>query len=200
MEQIKSNNFKTTVIMENLINRVKNIFSKPVETKEEVVAEKKEAIINLDKEFNLGIINNKEFYHWLKQEIKSLAAEQKVAKRDRKDTKHPCPEERKYNPGKACDVVRENGWNLRASYAIYYILRHKRDFKWENITMKSGSYSWSWSCGWGLPDGFKEAIKDIDPNFYEGWGYSLRQLVVGLVKKYVKEVNEGEQQKALCNC
>jgi hypothetical protein len=138
MEQIKSNNFKTTVIMENLINRVKNIFSKPVETKEEVVAEKKEAVIDLDKEFTLDVINTKEFVQWLKQDIKNLVADQKIAKRDRKDVNHPCPEKRVYLH--AADRVNSNREKLRFRYLLYYLLRKVRDFRWDQYRVIDHKY------------------------------------------------------------
>jgi hypothetical protein len=39
-----------------------------------------ETIKTLDKELNLSIINNKEFFLWLKQQIKDLVADQKNCK------------------------------------------------------------------------------------------------------------------------
>jgi len=124
--------------MENLISKVKNIFTKSTESKEEAVKtvevempKKNEAIINLDKEFTLDVINTKEFVQWLKQDIKRLVKEQKIAKRDRKDVKHPCPEKRVYSPYKAADLVILNREKLRIMYLIYYLLRKVKDFKWD---------------------------------------------------------------------
>lgn len=134
MEQIKSNNFKTIVIMENLINKVKNIFSKPEETTKEekrVAEEKKEAKINLTDGFTLDAINTKEFVQWLKQDIKERVADQKIAKRDRKDVNHPCPKERVYSVYKAAENVIQNRQDLRFRYFIYYLLRKVKDFKWD---------------------------------------------------------------------
>ena len=143
MEQIKSNNIKTEVIMENLISKVKNIFSKPTETiveepvKEEV---KKEGAINLEQDFTLDAINTKEFVQWLKQDIKDLVADQKVAKRDRKDTKHPCPDKRVYKTWEAQYAAQENSRKLRYRYFLYYLLRKEKDFRWDTYQVKVYHY------------------------------------------------------------
>lgn len=158
-----------------------------------------ETIKTFDKELNLSIINNKEFFLWLKQQIKDLVADQKIAKRDRKDTRHPCPDQRKYGPYEAWERANSNGFTLRVYYAIYYILRHRRDFKWENITMKRTN-GWTWSCGYNLPEGFKDAIKDIDPGFSYEWYYPVRKIFGDLVERFcIEKANEWRAEKALCH-
>ena len=190
MEQIKSNNFKTIVIMENLINRVKNIFSKPAETKEEVVAEKKEAIINLDEEFTLDVINTKEFVQWLKQDIKNLVADQKIAKRDRKDVNHPCPKERVYGYYKAIDKVNSNRERLRIRYLLYYLLRKVRDFKWDLFCVKTNKYYSGQrfiNYDYTLVEYMFDRSCKIDKilSNHENWNYVQSQ-ILEMVKDYVK--------------
>jgi hypothetical protein len=159
-----------------------------------------ETKINFDKEFSLSIINNKAFVLWLKEQIKSLVADQKIAKRDRKDARHPCPEKRKYGTYEAWMRANSNGLTLRIYYAIYYILRHRRGFEWEKITMKKSGSGWSWSCGWGLPDGLLEAVRNIDKTFDGDLAYPVRRELGNLVEKFCTEkVNEWNTEKALCH-
>ena len=50
--------------------------------------------IDLTKDFTMGDIMSTEFFLYFKNYIKEMVEDQKIAKRDRKDEKHPCPEKR----------------------------------------------------------------------------------------------------------
>lgn len=157
-------------------------------------------ITNIESTINLSTIANKEFVLWLKQEIKDLVADQKIAKRDRKDERHPCPDERKYKPYEAWERANSNGVKLRIYYAVYHVLRHHREFKWEEITMKKGSW-WNFETYNWMKE-FADAAEEIDMNFSKGWDWSwwLRRELGNLVEKFcVKKVNEWNAEKALCH-
>lgn len=152
--------------------------------------------ISIDNKINLGIINNKEFIRWFKQEIKALVEDQRIAKRDRKDEKHPCPENRKYSIFSARDRVQTNKDTLRTWYAIYYTLRHNREFDWSTFEIEKGLHIWNPNI-WSMKtedcktfDAFiKDATKRIDPGFDP---YGIEHTIASLVEKYVKDVKEKE--------
>ena len=149
-----------------------------------------------DNIINLDIINSKDFVLWMKQQIKSLVASQKIAKRDRKNSRHPCPEKRVYSPSDALMKVDINRRVLRTYYIIYHILRHRRSFAWDKITMiRNGS-------GWTTPSGvlnefWNEALA-FDSGFACDW-YSVVNILGELADNFVKDVKE-RSQKALCHC
>ena len=58
---------------------------------------------------------------------------------------------------------------------------------------------WTWSCGYNLPEGFKDAIKDIDPGF-SYWYYPVRKIFGDLVERFcIEKANEWRAEKALCH-
>lgn len=151
-----------------------------------------------DNIINLDIINSKDFVLWMKQQIKSLVADQKIAKRDRKDSRHPCPEKRVYGTYEAWVKVNSNRSILRTYYAIYHILRHKRDFAWEKITMTKRE-SGRWSTSNDALAEFWNAALSFDPGFSCcGW-YETVYILGRLAEGFVKDVKE-RSQKALCHC
>jgi hypothetical protein len=166
MEQIKSN-FKTAIIMETKIN--------------------------LDKPINLSILNTKDFVLWFKQEIKNLVEDQKISKRDRKDVRHPCPEKRKYNTYEAYFRVLGNRETLRIYYALYYTLRHNKDFDWAKY-----EYSKDRSFTSDFVVEVENFCKPIDPEFV-GY-YEFKKVLGNLVYKYAEKVVREGAEKALCNC
>ena len=152
-----------------------------------------ETKINLENTTNLSIINNKEFISWLKGEIKELAKLQKIAKRDRKDAKHPCPDQRVYSFYEAPLKVGAYRWRLRNYYALYYLLRRKRDIDWEQVSIKKEC------CWWSITNGreiMESELRELDPGL-EISAYEMGELV----KRYMSEgVNAREESKALCHC
>ena len=157
-----------------------------------------ETKINLDKPINLSIINTKNFVLWFKQEIKNLVEDQKISKRDRKDTHHPCPENRKYNPLEAYYRVLGNRDTLRNYYALYYTLRHCKDINWEDFSFTITEKRWSkYEWNKSLFDRVIDIVKPIDPYLAEGSNFSYD--IGDLVTKYAKDVINKGAEKALCN-
>lgn len=152
----------------------------------------------------LGIINTKEFALWFKNKIKTVAEDQKVAKRDRKFSKHPCPEKRVYDTWTAGEVVIRNRWKLRVYYAFYYILRKKRDFKWDVFefteeTRRSGAKYYDWKYEFTRAEYLFDACA-IDHKLLSDH-FNTKYVVnefLALVHEYVNECKV--EEKALCNC
>lgn len=91
--------------------------------------------INLTTTYTFDQFLSKEFVLFLKEEIKSIVVDQKIAKRDRKDVNHPCPEKRKYTPSQAYWRVLDNRSILNFLYSFYYFLRHNKDWDWSKAVM-----------------------------------------------------------------
>ncbi len=148
-------------------------------------------------DINLSIIDNKNFTLWLKERIKSLVLDQKIAKRDRKDSRHPCPEKRKYSPYEAWMRVLSNRTTLYVYYTIYHVLRHTRDVRWEDVVLKKNINTWTWSCGHALPDGFMKKASELYPDASD-YCWLIRRGIEELVVDYIKSIGiEVREQKAL---
>lgn len=94
--------------------------------------------INLTNTYTFNQFLSKEFVLFLKEEIKSIVADQKIAKRDRKDANHPCPEKRVYSCYKAFYKVLENRDTLDSLYNIYYFIRKNKDnVDWDKVYIKN---------------------------------------------------------------
>ena len=89
--------------------------------------------IDLTKDFTMMDIISKEFVFYVRDYIKELAEDQKIAKRDRKDTKHPCPEKRKYTPEEAYYRVLDQRGTLSILYEVYYFMKKNKDYNWSLI-------------------------------------------------------------------
>ena len=98
------------------------------------------ANINFNEDYRLTNIVSKEFVLFLKEEIKTLVVDQKIAKRDRKDVNHPCPEKRKYTPYQAYWQVINNRSKLNFLHNFYYFLRHNKDWNWDGAVMARGGW------------------------------------------------------------
>ena len=83
--------------------------------------------------FTMKDIISKEFMLFMRESIKELENEQRIAKRDRKDEKHPCSEQRKYLSWQADRKVHENRQFLRSIYETYYFMKHNRDYDWSTV-------------------------------------------------------------------
>ncbi len=153
---------------------------------------------NIENIINLSTIANKEFVLWLKQEIKSLVEDQKIAKRDRKDSKHPCPDKRKYDPYHAWARANSNGEKLRIYYVIYHVLRHHRDFKWEDITLKRSYGGWGTS-GLSWINEFLQYAREIDSTFE--LIYETCRCLGNLAERFcARDVINGQSaEKTLCH-
>ena len=156
---------------------------------------------NIENTINLSTIANKEFVLWLKQEIKNLVADQKIAKRDRKDSKHPCPDKRKYGPYEAWARANQNGEKLRIYYAIYHVLRHHRDFKWEDITIKRSLGGWGYFNGFGWVEEFAKHTKEIDSTFSSEYVWEICRCLGKLAEEFCARnvIDERNTEKALCH-
>lgn len=89
--------------------------------------------IDLTKDFTMGDIMSTEFFLYFKNYIKEMVVDQKIAKRDRKDAKHPCPEKRKYSCYDAYYRVMSQRYTLSMLYEIYYFMKKNREFDWSKI-------------------------------------------------------------------
>ena len=89
--------------------------------------------IDLTKDFTMNDVMSTEFFLYFKEYIKKMVEDQKIAKRDRKDEKHPCPDKRKYSCYEAyCRVINQK-FTLCMLYEIYYFMKKNRDFDWSRI-------------------------------------------------------------------
>ena len=89
--------------------------------------------IDLTKDFIMNDVMSTEFFLYFKEYIKKMVEDQKIAKRDRKDEKHPCPDKRKYSCYEAyCRVINQK-FILCMLYEIYYFMKKNRDFDWSRI-------------------------------------------------------------------
>ena len=89
--------------------------------------------IDLTKDFTMNDVMSTEFFLYFKEYIKKMVEDQKIAKRDRKDEKHPCPDKRKYSCYEAyCRVINQR-FTLCMLYEIYYFMKKNRDFDWSRI-------------------------------------------------------------------
>ena len=135
--------------------------------------------INLTNTYTFNQFLSKEFVLFLKEEIKSIVADQKIAKRDRKDTNHPCPEKRVYSCYKAFYKVLENRDTLDSLYNIYYFIRkNKNNIDWSKVYVKNDR--------WGGP------YISIDPSVteYKVLNGDVKGVSCGtfheIIKKYVE--------------
>ena len=135
--------------------------------------------INLTNTYTFNQFLSKEFVLFLKEEIKSIVADQKIAKRDRKDANHPCPEKRVYSCYKAFYKVLENRDTLDSLYNIYYFIRkNKNNVDWGKVYVKNDR--------WGGP------YISIDPSVteYKVLNGDVKGMSCGtfheIIKKYVE--------------
>lgn len=98
--------------------------------------------IDINKDFTMADIISKEFVFYVRDYIKELEKEQKITKRDRKDTHHPCPEERKYSPSEAEYKARFNRYRLRDLNVVYYFMKKNKDFDWSSIKIQYKEWHW----------------------------------------------------------
>ena len=135
--------------------------------------------INLTNTYTFNQFLSKEFVLFLKEEIKSIVADQKIAKRDRKDVNHPCPEKRVYSCYKAFYKVLENRDALDSLYNIYYFIRKNKDnVDWSKVSVTPVRWG-----GWEI---------EIDPSVteYKVLNSDVKDRRCGtfheIIKKYVE--------------
>ena len=97
---------------------------------------------NINNTYTFNQFLSKEFVLFLKEEIKSLVANQKIAKRDRKsNVNHPCPEKRVYSTSEAYYRVQSNRDILNSLYNIYYFIRkNKNNIDWEKVSIHRSAW------------------------------------------------------------
>ena len=71
--------------------------------------------IDLTKDFTMNDVMSTEFFLYFKEYIKKMVEDQKIAKRDRKDEKHPCPDKRKYSCYDAYYSI--HAWEINESHS-----------------------------------------------------------------------------------
>ena len=122
---------------------------------------------------------SKEFVLFLKEEIKSIIADQKIAKRDRKDVNHPCPEKRVYSCYKAFDKVLENRETLDSLYNIYYFIRkNKNNVDWDKVYVKNDRWGGSYIS-------IDPSVTEYKTLRWDAKGHDCKALQE-IVKKYVE--------------
>ena len=111
---------------------------------------------------------------------------------------------RVYETWKAHDVVQSNRWKLRVYYAFYYILRKKRDFRWDAFeitdeTNYRGVKYYDWKYEYNLAEYLFDACK-IDHKLLSDH-FNTRYVVKEFLALVYEYVNERKvEEKALCNC
>ena len=140
--------------------------------------------IDLTKDFTMADIISKDFVFYVRDYIKELEKDQKIAKRDRKDEKHPCPEQRKYSTWEAYCRVLNQRWLLSELYEVYYFIKKNKDFDWSRVkfTLKK-----TWSG--------KEYLSGTNFSFSELKEYRTLQNIDSIpfgclsdvIKKYVED-------------
>lgn len=141
--------------------------------------------IDLTKDFTMADIISKDFVFYVRDYIKDLAADQKIAKRDRKDEKHPCPEKRKYTSYEAFYRVQDQRFKLSILYEVYYFMKKNKDYDWSLIKFVHKKNYWG-----------KETVSTSVP---ENWLEGYRVLgncpisfvyLFEIIKKYVEDGRE----------
>lgn len=138
--------------------------------------------IDLTKDFTMSNIMSTEFFLYFKNYIKEMVEDQKIAKRDRKDAKHPCPEKRKYSCYDAYYRVMSQRYTLSMLYEIYYFMKKNRDFDWSRV-------SFIHKLNWRNQDYINSKTiwpEDEDLRYLNNVGLSFDYLI-DVIKKYVND-------------
>jgi len=144
--------------------------------------------IDLTKDFTMQDILSTEFVHYLKDYIQDIVEDQKIAKRDRKDEKHPCPDKRKYSCYEAFYKVKNNRDKLCGLYEAYYFIRKNRDFDWSTVKFVEKTTYWNKKT---YLEGTCFNHADLkDWKVLKNYDWVSFDVLVDVIKKYVEDGNK----------
>jgi len=145
--------------------------------------------IDLTKDFTMNDVMSTEFFLYFKEYIKEMVEDQKIAKRDRKDEKHPCPEKRKYSCYEAyCRVINQR-YELCMLYEIYYFMKKNRDFDWSRIKF-THKLNWRNQDYIEAPSYNTAALKEEDNLRVLNNAWLNFDYLLDIIKKYVEDGKE----------
>lgn len=145
--------------------------------------------IDLTKDFTMNDVMSTEFFLYFKEYIKEMVEDQKIAKRDRKDEKHPCPEKRKYSCYDAYYRVMNQRYKLCMLYEIYYFMKKNREFDWSRVKF-THKLNWRNQDYIEAPSYNPTALKEEDNLRVLNNAWLNFDYLLDVIKKYVKDGKE----------
>lgn len=143
--------------------------------------------IDLTKDFTMNDVMSTEFFLYFKEYIKKMVEEQKIAKRDRKDEKHPCPDKRKYSCYEAyCRVINQR-FTLCMLYEIYYFMKKNRDFDWSRIKFTHKLNYWKEDYIQSLSFNTEVLEKEENLRVLKNASWMDFNYLVNVIKEYVND-------------
>lgn len=143
--------------------------------------------IDLTKDFTMNDVMSTEFFLYFKEYIKKMVEEQKIAKRDRKDEKHPCPDKRKYSCYEAyCRVINQR-FTLCMLYEIYYFMKKNRDFDWSRIKFTHKLNYWKKDYIQSLSFNTEVLEKEENLRVLKNASWMDFNYLVNVIKEYVND-------------
>lgn len=143
--------------------------------------------IDLTKDFTMNDVMSTEFFLYFKEYIKKMVEDQKIAKRDRKDEKHPCPDKRKYSCYEAyCRVINQK-FTLCMLYEIYYFMKKNRDFDWSRIKFTHKLNCWKEDYIQSLSFNTEVLEKEENLRVLKNASWMDFNYLVNVIKEYVND-------------
>ena len=143
--------------------------------------------IDLTKDFTMNDVMSTEFFLYFKEYIKKMVEEQKIAKRDRKDEKHPCPDKRKYSCYEAyCRVINQR-FTLCMLYEIYYFMKKNRDFDWSRIKFTHKLNYWKEDYIQSLSFNTEVLEKEENLRVLKNASWMDFNYLVNVIKEYIND-------------
>lgn len=143
--------------------------------------------IDLTKDFTMNDVMSTEFFLYFKEYIKKMVEDQKIAKRDRKDEKHPCPDKRKYSCYEAyCRVINQR-FTLCMLYEIYYFMKKNRDFDWSRIKFTHKLNYWKEDYIQSLSFNTEVLEKEENLRVLKNASWMDFNYLVNVIKEYVND-------------
>ena len=143
--------------------------------------------IDLTKDFTMNDVMSTEFFLYFKEYIKKMVEDQKIAKRDRKDEKHPCPDKRKYSCYEAyCRVINQK-FTLCMLYEIYYFMKKNRDFDWSRIKFTHKLNYWKEDYIQSLSFNIEVLEKEENLRVLKNASWMDFNYLVNVIKEYVND-------------
>lgn len=143
--------------------------------------------IDLTKDFTMNDVMSTEFFLYFKEYIKNMVEDQKIAKRDRKDEKHPCPDKRKYSCYEAyCRVINQK-FTLCMLYEIYYFMKKNRDFDWSRIKFTHKLNYWKEDYIQSLSFNTEVLEKEENLRVLKNASWMDFNYLVNVIKEYVND-------------
>ena len=143
--------------------------------------------IDVTKDFTMNDVMSTEFFLYFKEYIKKMVEEQKIAKRDRKDEKHPCPDKRKYSCYEAyCRVINQR-FTLCMLYEIYYFMKKNRDFDWLRIKFTHKLNYWKEDYIQSLSFNTEVLEKEENLRVLKNASWMDFNYLVNVIKEYIND-------------